>query len=127
MAENVSENQLSEVLHLLQKLVTKSGDHDRRFDVIDESLEVLKAEFRIVDGKVTDVAAKLMEVDKRLAVVEAKLNQMETKLASLEDEARQIRLELNELNESAPAASELRQHVDQLEVRVFQLEEKLAN
>ncbi len=58
--------------------------------------------------------------------VEAKLSLMETKLTSLENEARQIRLEMNELNESAGMHVEFRKELDQLEVRVFRLEEKLS-
>lgn len=47
-------------------------------------------------------------------------------MTSLENEARQIRLEINEFNESAGIQIEFRKELDQLEVRVFQLEEKLS-
>jgi len=68
----------------------------------------------------------VIEIEKRLTIVEAKLSLMETKLTSLENEARQIRLEMNELNESAGMHVEFRKELDQLEVRVFRLEEKLS-
>jgi chromosome segregation ATPase len=126
MAEEVTENQFAEVLRHLQTLIRKSGEHDKRFDMLDERFAIQSEQLRIIDGRVSDIASKVIEIEKRITVVEAKLSLMETKLTSLENEARQIRLEMNELNESAGMHVEFRKELDQLEVRVFRLEEKLS-
>lgn len=107
-------------------LTRKSEEHDKRFDLLDEKFAIQHEQIRILDTKIDDVASKVIEIDKRMTVVEAKLSLMETKLTSLEDEARQIRLEMNELNERIENTFAFREQIDQLEVRVFQLEEKLT-
>ena len=126
MAEEFSENTQSEILRHLQTLIVKSGEHDKRFDMIDENFGVLREQVKIMDGKLTDIASKVIEIDKRLAVVEARLGLMENRLTALEEETRQIRLELDELNDRAETVFSDRTLIDQLEVRLFQLEEKLA-
>lgn len=126
MAEEFSENTQSEILRHLQTLIVKSGKHDKRFDIIDERFAIQGEQLQIIDGRLADVASKVIEIEKRLIVVEAKLSLMETKLTSLEYEARQIRLEVNELNERAGTVIGDRKKIDQLEIRVFQLEEKLT-
>lgn len=107
-------------------LKAQSAGHDGRFDILDERFVIQGEQLRIIDGRIADVASKVIEIEKRLTVVEAKLSLMETKLTSLQDEARQIRLEMNELNETAGKAVEFREVIDRLEVRVFQLEDKLS-
>ena len=94
--------------------------------MVDTSLEILREQTRMVGVKIDDVAVKVMEIDKRLAVVEAHLGLMETKLTTLEDETRQFRLELNDLNELTDTGAKTKQQLTQLELRVFQLEEKIA-
>ncbi len=97
----------------------------RRFDQLEGKFEVLGEQSRMIDIKVDEVASKLMEIDKRLMVVEAKLNLVETKLTTLVDETHQIRLELNDLNETADIGAKERARLGELEIRVYQLEEKL--
>ena len=140
MAEDQLGNRIDEILRIAGSLFEKSKTHDqhfeaishkvglidKRFDIIDERLEIQGAQLHIIDGRLSEVSSKVIEIEKRLAVVEAKLSLMESKLTSLEDEARQIRLEMNELNERAEIAIGDRKQIDQLEIRVFQLEEKLS-
>lgn len=109
----------------LDRLEAKVVQHDKRFDLLDGKLDVLSEQSRMIDLKVNEVASKLMEIDKRLMVVEAKLNLVETKLTALEDETRQIRLELNDLNETADIGAKERTRLGELEIRIYQLEEKL--
>lgn len=59
-------------------------------------------------------------------MVEAKLSLMESKMTSLDEETRQIRLELDELNDRIENVIGTKERMGQLEIRVFQLEEKLA-
>ena len=103
----------------------KSTEHDKRFDMVDTSLEILREQTRMVGVKIDDVAAKVMEIDKRLKVVEAQLSLMDTKLTTLEDETRQIRFELNDLNETNDIGAKTKEQLTQLEFRVFHLEEKI--
>ncbi len=102
------------------------GDQGKRFDIVETKLQILREQIRIVDVKVGEVASKVMEIDKRLMVIEAKLSLMETKFTALEDEIRQIRLELDELNETPSLEAETKERLRQLDLRVFQVEEKIA-
>jgi len=98
----------------------------QRFDIVETKLQIIREQIRMVHVKVGEVASKAMEIDKRLTVIEAKLSLMETKFTSLEDEIRQIRLELDELNETSSLEAKTKERLNQLEIRVFQLEEKIA-
>ena len=102
------------------------GDQGKRFDIVETKLQILREQIRMVHVKVDDVASKVMEIDKRLMVIEAKLSLMETKFTSLEDEIRQIRLELDELNETANVRAKTIERLNQIDVRVVQLEERIA-
>ncbi len=59
MPEEISDSQFkSEMMRHMQTLILKTGEHDKRFEMIDGRLEVLSEQVRIVDGKVTDIASK---------------------------------------------------------------------
>ena len=102
------------------------GNHDKRFDMVETKLEILREQIRMVDVKVGEVASKVIEIDKRLTVIEAKLSLMETKFTATEDEIRQIRFELDELNETTSIEPDTLGRLSQLEERVLHLEEKIS-
>ena len=111
---------------MLGTLVEKVSDHGKKLDSISLQLEVQQEELKIIDGRALDIASKVLEIDKRCTVIEAKIGLVEHKLSGLESEVRQARMELDELNERFEKGNEVRAEIEQLSIRVFQLEEKLA-
>ena len=126
MAEEYSDRFQGEVMRMLGTLVEKVSDHGKKLDSISQQLEVQQEELRIIDGRALDIASKVLEIDKRCTVIEAKIGLVEHKLSGLENEVRQARLELDELNGRFEKGNEVRAEIEQLSIRVFQLEEKLA-
>jgi len=97
-----------------------------RFDSIDEQFAIQREQGRLLGVKIDSLASKVIEIDKQLAIVEAQLNLFERKIGGLSEEAEQIRLELNDLNEQSAGMGEAEKRIGLLEVRLFQLEEKLS-
>ncbi|MBX3295299.1 MAG: hypothetical protein KF762_06275 [Acidobacteria bacterium] len=126
MAEEYSDRFQGEVMRILGTLVEKVSEHGNKLDSISHQLELQQEELRIIDGRVLDIASKVLEIDKRCTVIEAKIGLVEHKLSGLESEVRQVRMELDDLNERFEKGSEVKSEIDQLSIRVFQLEEKLA-
>jgi len=119
MPEEYGDRFQSEVMASLQKLVAKSIEHDKEFGILKEMISV-------ADGRSIDVASKVLEIDKRLTAIEAKLSLVEMKLTGIDDEVKQVRIEMDELNQRFDSGIETRNRIGELEVRVFELEEKLA-
>ncbi len=126
MAEEYSDRFQGEVMRILGTLVEKVSDQGAKLDSISQQLEVQQEELRIIDGRALDIASKVLEIDKRCTVIEAKIGLVEHKLSGLESEVRQVRIELDELNERFDNGVDVKRDVEQLGIRVFQLEEKLA-
>ncbi|MBC7898618.1 MAG: hypothetical protein H7070_01070 [Saprospiraceae bacterium] len=116
-----------------EAISTKIGKTDKRFDSMDSRFDSMDNRFdrlenkvEIIYGQLTDMASKLIELDIRLAAIEAKINLVEVKITGLDTEIKQIRIELDELNQRFESEIDSQKRIDELSVRVFQIEEKLT-
>ena len=146
MADEQLNYRIDEILRITTGLVTAvrevrqvQDNHTQKFEIIEKDasslkkdvsslkkdVAFLKKEVRINSGKLDDVIFRVIEMYNRLFDIEKQLKFFDKRLVDLEEEYQKIYSELIKLVENVEDNPEARAKVDELDLRIEKLEEKV--
>jgi len=146
MADEQLNYRIDEILRITTGLVTAvrevrqvQDNHTQKFEIIEKDVSslkkdvsslkkdvaFLKKEVRINSGKLDDVIFRVIEMYNRLFDIEKQLKFFDKRLVDLEEEYQKIYSELIKLVENVEDNPEARAKVDELDLRIEKLEEKV--
>ncbi len=88
MAEEISDDRFkSEVMRLLDTVIVKLGDHDKRFENLEKDVSEIKSDVndvktdvKILKGQFTDVVGMVLEDNKRITKLEKDVEDLQSEI-----------------------------------------------
>jgi peptidoglycan hydrolase CwlO-like protein len=70
----------SEMTRLMNVVIDKLGEHDKRFDNLEKDVSEVKSDVRIIKGQFSDVAVMAIEDNKRITKLEKDVEDLQSNI-----------------------------------------------